>query len=153
MRFWALGSKEESMSANDSQGKTSAYTFQGDSPADQYLEIARIHHLEAKQLLERSRASLAEDRQEEAKLLLDLSNTNEKRAIQFEKAARGECDDPIVAEIIDGLDESREKHVAYKPTFLTEEELLHTPLPEDADKPKLNPIIRALAWVGSWVTK
>jgi hypothetical protein len=26
-------------------------------------------------------------------------------------------------------------------------------LPDDANKPKLNPIIRALAWVGSWVTK
>jgi hypothetical protein len=138
------------MPANDSQGKTSAYTFQGSSPADQLLEIARIHHLESKQLLERSRQAQAEDRQEEAKLLLDLSNSNEKRAIQFEKAARGECDDPIVREILDGLEETTPKYTPYAPTLMTEEELLYTPVPE---KPKHGPIARAVAWVGSWVTK
>ncbi len=141
------------MSANDSQGKTSAYTFQGDSPADQYLEIARIHHLEAKQLLERSRESQAAERLEEAKLLLDLSNTNEKRASQFERAARGECGDPIVSEILEGLEEASVKFTPYTPTFMTEEELRHVPLPEDANKPKLGPFARALAWVGGLIAR
>jgi len=140
------------MSANDSQGKTSAYTFQGGSPADQFLEIAHLHHLEAKQLFENAEKARAADRQEEAKLLLDLATSREERAMEFEKAARGECGDPIVSEIIDGLEETRVKHTPYSPTFMTEEELLRIP-PPDESKPKLGPIARAVAWVGSWVTK
>ncbi len=147
----ALGNKEETMSANDSQGKTSAYTFQGGSPADQFLEIAHLHHLEAKQLFEGADKARAADRQEEAKLLLDLATSREERAIEFERAARGECDDPIVGEIIDGLEETRVKFTPYTPTFLTNEDLLSGPTPED--KPKLGPIARVVAWVGSLVTK
>jgi len=139
------------MSANDSHAKTSAYTFQGGSPADQFLEVARIHHLEAKQLFEGAEKARQADRQEEANLLLDLATSREARAMDFERAARGECDDPIVTEIIDGLEETRVKPTPYAPTFLTSEELLSVATPDD--KPKLGPIARAVAWVGSLVTK
>jgi hypothetical protein len=139
------------MSANDSQGKTSAYTFQGGSPADQFLEIARIHHLEAKQLFENAEKARTADRREEARLLLDLATSREERAIEFERAAKGECDDPIVSEIVDGLEETREKFTPYAPTLMTEDELLYTPSPDDANKPKHGPIARAVAWVGSWI--
>ncbi|MGA3009450.1 MAG: hypothetical protein ABSD72_04245 [Terracidiphilus sp.] len=138
------------MSENDSQRKTSAYTFQGTSPADQFLEIARIHHLEAKQLFENAEKARLADREQEYKLLLDVATSREERAMEFERAAKGECDDPIVSEIVDGLDETRVKFTPYAPTLMTEEDLAYTPVVE---KPKHNPIARAVAWVGSWVTK
>ncbi|MGA7829636.1 MAG: hypothetical protein WCA21_01570 [Terracidiphilus sp.] len=77
------------------------YTFQGSSPAEEYLEIARIHNREAKQLVEHAHESQTEDRQEEARLLADLARARQERAEEFEKAARGEGGDPIVAEILD----------------------------------------------------
>lgn len=141
------------MSTNGSQGKTSAYTFQGGSPADQFLEIARIHHLEAKQLFENAEKARVADREQEYKLLLDVAASREERAMEFERAAKGECSDPIVNEIIDGLEETREKFTPYAPTFLTEEELVYTPVLDDASRPKHGPFARAVAWVGSWVAK
>lgn len=141
------------MSENDSQRKTSAYTFQGSSPADQFLEIARIHHQEAKQLFENAEKARLADREQEYKLLLDVAKTREERAMEFERAARGECGDPIVSEIVDGLEETREKFTPYTPTVMTEEELIYTPVVNDADKPKHNRFARAVAWVGGLVTK
>jgi len=141
------------MAANDSQDKTPTYTFQDSSPADQFLEMARIHRLEAKQLFKNADKADAEGLQEEAKLLMDLAIARRERAEEFERAARGECGDPVVSEINDGLDETRMNYVPYAPSVMTEEELRFTEVPEDLKRPPLGRIARALAWIGSWVTE
>ena len=128
------------------------YTFQGDSPADELHEIARIHYKEAKELLERANQSLAEDRQEEAKLLLDLAKSRRERADEFEKAARGEGGDPIVAEILDWQEDLNEGYVPYTPTFVTGDEPAPEQLIEELRKPKPGHIARAVAWVGGLFT-
>jgi len=85
--------------------------FQDESPssmsANEYIEIARIHNREAKKLLERAQAAHAIDQRHEAMLLTDLSIAQRERAEQYEKAARGEGQDPIVAEILEGLNRLR----------------------------------------------
>lgn len=144
------GNQEDRMSANNTHGKTSAYTFQGDSPADEFLEIARIHHREAKQLFDSAEKAFAEDRQEEAKLLMDLAISRRARADEFDRAARGQGGDPIVSEILDSQEEMCTKYTPYAPTFLSKEELVLTKSPDDA-KPKQGRIARAVAWVGSWI--
>jgi len=141
------------MAAKDSPDATPTYSFQGSSPADQFLEMARIHHLEAKQLFESADKARAEDRQEEYKLLIDVATSREERAMEFERAARGECDDPVVSEINDGLEETRVNFTPYAPTVMTEEELLFTEVPEDFKRPPLGRIARAVAWVGGLVSK
>jgi hypothetical protein len=141
------------MAANESKDTTPTYTFQGASPADQFLEMARIHHLEAKQLFENADKAHAADMQEEAKLLMDLAISRRERAEEFERAARGECDDPVVSEINDGLEETRVNFTPYAPSVMTEEELRFTEVPEDLKRPPLGRIARAVAWVGGWVAK
>jgi hypothetical protein len=141
------------MAANNSQGKTPTYTFQGSSPADQFLEMARIHHLEANQLFDRAIEAQAEDRQEEAKLLKDLAISRRARGDEFDLAARGQCDDPIVSEINDGLEETKALFKPYTPSVMTEEELRFTEVPEDLKRPPLGRIARAVAWVGSLVSR
>jgi hypothetical protein len=127
--------REERMPDDSPKDKPVVYTFQGDSPADELHEIARIHYKEAKELLDRANESLAEDRQEEAKLLIDLSRTRRERADEFERAARGEGGDPIVAEILDSQEDNRPGYTEYTPTFMTPEELLPVELPPEPKPP------------------
>jgi hypothetical protein len=87
------------------------YEYQVRMPVIEFRDIARIHHREAERLLDRARTAQAEDRQHEAMLLADLSIAQRKRAEEYEKAARGEGRDPIVAEILDGLQEQRESFI------------------------------------------
>jgi len=101
----------------------SDYTFKASSPAEDYLAIASIHHREAKQLLENAQAAQAEDRQEEAKLLMDLAVERRKTAEEFEKAAKGEASDPIVDEILDWQEDLCEGYTPYAPSFFSDEEL------------------------------
>src|ERR1039457_6775139 len=89
------------MSRDDLQNQSPAYTFLGHSPKEELLVIARIHHKEAKQLLERAQEAQAEGRQEEARLLTDLGIARRERAEELDKAAREEIDDPIVAELLE----------------------------------------------------
>ena len=141
------------MSADNFQGKTPDYTFLGSSPADEFREVARIHYKEAKQLFDRAIEAQAEDRQEETKLLMDLAIARRAWADEFERAARGEGDDPIVTEILDSQEEMCVKFTPYAPAFFSEEELLHAELPEDMKPVPLGRIARAVAWIGSWVTR
>jgi acyl-CoA reductase-like NAD-dependent aldehyde dehydrogenase len=108
------------MAANDSQDSAPTYTFQSISPSDQFLEMARIHHPEAKQLFENADKADAEGVQDEAKLLMDVAILRRERAEEFERAARGECGDPVVSEINDGLEETKANYVPYAPSILTE---------------------------------
>jgi len=136
------------MPDDNRKDKPLVYTFQGDSPADELHEIARIHYKEAKELLDRANESLAEDRQEEAKLLIDLSRSRRERADEFEKAARGEGGDPIVAEILDSQEDMCTEFIGYTPTFMKPEELVPVELPPEPKPPLLKRIGRIL--VGIW---
>jgi hypothetical protein len=133
--------------------KKPAYSFQGSSPADSFLDIARIHHREAKQLLERAQQAQAEDRQEEARLLMDLYADRVKTAEEFESAARGEAGDPIVTGILDSLEENREPFVPYAPTFLSEEQLIPDAVPVVKDLSLKGRILSAVGWVGGLISK
>jgi len=104
------------MSDNHLPDQTPAYTFQGSSPAEEFLEIARIHHKEAKQMFESADTAKAEGREEEARLLTDLAIARRERAEEFERAARGEGSDPIVTEILDWQKELSEGYIPYTST-------------------------------------
>jgi hypothetical protein len=134
------------------QPQSPAYSFQGSSPAEAYLAIASIHHKEAKQLLESAHAAKAEDRQEEAKLLFDVAASRKATAEAFERAARGETGDPIVAEILDSLEENREPYVPYAPTFLSQEELTPPEVPVVKDMSLKGRLLRGVAWVGGLIS-
>jgi hypothetical protein len=124
------------------------YSFQGDSPADELLEIARIHHLDAQQLRQRALVAEAEERHEEAKLLMDLSVSREQRAVEFEKAAKGEGGDPIVAEILDSQEELRDGFAPrYIPSFISREDLFPLKKPKKKESTLPKPIARLMAWL------
>ncbi len=135
--------------SDDSLGdQAPVYTFQGNSPADELLEIARMHHLYAKQLLDRAQTAQAENRQEEAKLLTDLAAAQRERAEEFERAARGEGGDPIVAEILDWQqDQLDHSSPCYTPTFISKEDQFIVKLPEHMKTPPPGRIARAVAWI------
>jgi len=124
------------------------YSFQGESPADELLEIARIHHVDARQLRERALVAEAEERHEEAKLLMDLSVSREQRAVEFEKAAKGEGGDPIVAEILDSQEELRDVFTPrYIPSFISREDLFPLKIPKKKESTLPKPIARFIAWL------
>jgi hypothetical protein len=133
------------------EDKKSTYIFQGSTQAEEFLEIARIHHREATQLFERANQAHAEDRQQEAMLLIDLGIARRERAEEFERAAKGEGGDPIVTEILDWQRDLCDSYVPYLPEFVSRD----APFPEElqgVEKPRpLGPIARAVAWVGSWI--
>jgi acyl-CoA reductase-like NAD-dependent aldehyde dehydrogenase len=133
-----------------SQDQSSQYAFQGRLPTEELLEIARIHHKEAKELLEHAQEAKAEEREEEAKLLMDLSVAREERAQEFEKAAKGEGGDPIVTEILDWQEDLCGNYTPHSLEFFTEEELASSKLPDELESPPLGRIARFLAWFGSW---
>jgi hypothetical protein len=130
----------------------SDYIFKARSPAEDCLEIAKIHHREAKQLFENASRAEAEGRLEEAKLLTDLAMAREATAAEFESTARGESSDPIVAEILDWQEDLKEGYVPYKPTFVTGDEPAPAQLIEELKQPEPGPIARAVAWVGGLFT-
>ena len=111
------------MSDQKLQGKTPTYSFQGSSPAEESLEIARIHHKEAKQLFEGAKAAEAEGRAEEARLLLDLAVARRERAEEFERVAQGQCGDPIVTEILDWQEDLCETYTPPTLEFHSKEDL------------------------------
>src|ERR1035437_6647917 len=107
--------QEECMPDNNPQDQTPVYSSQGNLPAKEFLDIARIHYREAKQLLESAQQAQAEGRQEEAKLLTDLAIARRERAEEFERVARGEGSDPIVTEILDYQDDMCKNYTPYTP--------------------------------------
>ncbi|MGA2351395.1 MAG: hypothetical protein ABSF70_13250 [Terracidiphilus sp.] len=136
------------------QVKPPAYVYQVSSPADEFREVARIHHKEAKQLFDSAAVALAEGREQEYKLLTDLANARRERAEEFDRAANGEADDPIVNEILDWQEERNEAFVPHTSNYDGTE---GGELPEDwmkeLEPPPPGRIARALAWIGSLVTK
>lgn len=104
-----------------SQEEAPGYTFLGEEPAGVFHELAEMHHREAKQLLERAHESEAEGREEEAKLLMDVSATREQRAAELEMAARGEAEDPSVIEVLDGQEDILKSYTPNTMTFFKED--------------------------------
>ena len=141
------------MEEESSPNQQPAYQFQASSQADDYGAIARIHRREAQQLLERSEASSAEGRVEEAKLLVDLYVERQATAEKFEKAARGEGGDPIVEEILDWQEDLTRGYVPYKPTFVTGDVPVPEQLIAELKRPEPGILARAVAWVGGLVTR
>jgi uncharacterized protein YqeY len=141
------------MSDDNFQDEVPAYSFQGSSPADELHEIARVHYLEAAQLFEHAQESLAEDRQEEAKLLIDLAKSRRERADEFERAARGEGGDPIVTEILADQQETLDNYTPHTTTFMSEEELAAAAaaLEEERKPPPLTGMARVLDRILRWI--
>ncbi|MGD0681649.1 MAG: hypothetical protein ABR990_06320 [Terracidiphilus sp.] len=140
------------MSQKNPHQRAPAYTFQGRSSADEYLEIARIYNKEAKNLFARAQEALAEDRQEEARLLTDLAIAQRERADEFEKAARDEGGDPIVAELLNNEKSMRKNYTPYTPTYIAPDAELPQSWKDELKPPPLGPIARAVAWIGSWIS-
>jgi hypothetical protein len=151
---WALIGQELRMSDDNrpNQDLPADYASQGSSPTEELREIARIHHREAKELLEHSHQAKAEGREEEAKLLMDLWVAREERAMEFDKAARGEGGDPIVNEILDWQEDLCE--LLYPTYHWSSSQRRNWPpirnCLSDLRAAPLGPIARAVAWFGSW---
>jgi hypothetical protein len=139
------------MSDKNVQNQEPVYSFQGSSPADELLEIARIHHREAKQLFDSAYAAQAEGREEEARLLMDLAIARRERAEEFERAAKGEGSDPVVTEILDWQEDLREEYTPYTSTYTPADGELPEGWLEEFKPPKRGRIARAVAWVGSFM--
>jgi hypothetical protein len=141
---------EDKMPDDDILNPEPSYTFIGTSPTAELLEIARIHHKEAKQLQESALASEAENRPEEAKLLMDIANTRLQTALDFEKAARGEGGDPIVTDILSDQDDISKNYVPheskYTPKLTAAEQDALAHLAEYTAPPPPSPFARAVAW-------
>jgi hypothetical protein len=133
-----------------SQEEAPGYTFLGEQTADVFRELADMHHREAKQLLERANASEAEGREEEAKLLLDVSLTREQRARELEMAARGEAEDPSVIEVLDGQEDILKTYAPNTMTFFKEDELPPATVPEHMRPVPPGRIAKAMAKVSNW---
>ena len=134
---------DEGFHAEDEPG----YTFLGSSPAEKFLELAVLHHKEAKQLRERAREAEEEGRAEEVKLLLDVAAVRERRAEELERAARGEGDDPSVAEVLDGEQEVLEAYVPPSMSFINPEDLPPATVPVHMRPLPPGKIDLAMAWI------
>jgi acyl-CoA reductase-like NAD-dependent aldehyde dehydrogenase len=141
------------MSGDNFPDPTPVYSFQGSSPADELLEIARLHHKEAKQLLDSAHAAEAEERHEEAKLLMDLANSRRERAEEFERAARGEGGDPIVAEILDSQEDICHSYTPHTSTYAPVDGKLPEGWLDEYAPPPTSRIARAVAWIGGLIAK
>jgi len=139
------------MSDKNVQNQEPVYSFQGSSPADELLEIARIHHREAKQLFDNAYAAQAAEREEEARLLMDLAIARRERAEEFERAARGESNDPVVTEILDWQEELATEYAPPTSTYAPTDGELPEGWLEEYKPPKRGRIARAMAWVGSFM--
>jgi|CZKF01.1.fsa_nt_gi hypothetical protein len=139
------------MPYNNPQDQTPTFSSQGNSSAKEFLDIARIHHREAKQLFDSAQQAQAEDRQAEARLLTDLAIARRERAEEFERVARGEGSDPIVAEILDYEPNMVKNYTTNTPTYTAPDEELPQSWMDELKPPPLGPIARAVAWIGSWI--
>jgi hypothetical protein len=145
-----LSGKEETMSDVAVKPQGRVYSFLGESPGEKLLDVARIHHREAKQLFEGAETAKAEGREEEAKLLYDLAVAREATATEFEKAAKGEVGDPIVAEILDWQEDINKNYSPFTSDYVPPEDdaPAEPPAPEPFSLSKS--FLRGVAWVGSW---
>ena len=141
------------MPTDQQKNQAPVYSFQGSSPADELLEIARIHHKEAKQMYESAHAAEAEERFEEAKLLMDLADARRERAEEFERAARGEGGDPIVSEILEGQEDICLSYKPHTSTYVPEEGGFPEGWLEEIIPPPPGRIARAVAWVGGLIAR
>ncbi len=139
------------MPDNSPQDQPPAYTFLGRSPAGEFLEIAQLYHKEAKNLLARAHEAEADDRQEEARLLTDLAIAKREQAEEYEKAARGEGNDPIVAGILKSEQTQRTNYTPFTSTYSTGGEDVPPEWVVEMMPRRLGPIARAVAWIGSWI--
>jgi hypothetical protein len=139
------------MPGDNFQDQEPVYSFQGSSPADELLEIARIHRREAKQLFDNAHAAQAEGREEEARLLMDLAVARRERADEFERAARGEGSDPVVTEILDWQEDLCADYVPPTSNYTPADGELPEGWLEEYSPPKRGRIARAVAWVGSFM--
>jgi len=128
-----------------------SYTFIGTPPSAEHLEIARIHHREAKQMEDSAKNAEAEGRFEEAKLLMDLAKSRRDTAQEFEKAARGEGGDPIVTDILSDQEDISRKYVPHTSNYVAkltaEEKEALEKLAEYTEPPPPGPVKRAMAWL------
>lgn len=141
------------MSHVNPQDQTPAYSFMGISSTEELLVVARIHHKEAKQLFEHAEEATVEGRPEEAKLLMDLAIARQETADKLDKAASGESGDPIVAELLESEELMCKNYTPKTPTYVAPDGELPPDWLEKIQPPPLGPIARAVAWIGSWVTK
>jgi hypothetical protein len=138
------------MPDKESAKTPSIYKFKARSASEDCLEVAYIHHKEAKQLFEGAQRAETEGLPEEARLLKDLAVAREATAVEFEKTARGETNDPIVGEILDWQEDLCSIYVPYKPTFVTGDEPAPLQLVEELYQSPPGPLARFVAWVGHW---
>lgn len=127
--------------------EAASYTFLGTSPAEKFRELAVLHQKEAKQLRERAREAEEEGRAEEVKLLLDVAVTREQRAAELEMAAKGEADDPSVAEVLEG---EKEILVGYEPptmSFINPDDLPPATVPVHMRPLPPSNVDRAMDWI------
>jgi hypothetical protein len=137
------------MPEDNPQKQKSVYTYAGNSPVEEYLEVANIYNKEAKQLFERAQQALAEDRQEEARLLTDIAISRREKAEEFEKAAKEKSNDPIVAEILSYQQEILDSYIPHTPTYTAPEDDLPANWLEEYKRPPLGRFARFVAWFGS----
>jgi hypothetical protein len=127
------------------------HPFEGITTVEECLNVAHIHHREANQLFEGAQQAQAEERQEEAKLLLDLAIARRARGEEFERAARGEISDPIIAEIRESEPEMFKNYTPNTQTYIAPDKELPQEWFDEIQGPPLGRIARALAWLGSWI--
>jgi len=139
------------MPEDNPQDQKPVFTYAGNSPVEEFLEVANIYPKEAKQLFERAEQALAEDRQEEARLLTDIANSRREKAEEFEKAAKENSDDPIVADILRYQQELRDNYIPHTPTYTAPEDDLPANWLEEYKRPPLGRFARIVAWFGSWI--
>ena len=82
-------------------------------------------------------------------MLTDLAIAKREKAEEFEKAARGEGNDPIVADILKSEQTQRTNYTPFTSTYTAAEEDI-PPWVEEMKPHRLGPIARAVAWIGSW---
>lgn len=144
---------QERMPDGDLQDQPPVYTFLDEKPSEVFHELADMHHREAQQLLEHARQAEAEDRQEEAKLLMDVMAAREQRAAELEQAARGEAEDPSVAEVLDGQQEILNTYTPNTMTFFKEDELPPATVPEHMRPRPPGRIALTMAKIANWWSK
>jgi hypothetical protein len=145
--------QEENMSDEGYQEGPPTYTFLTEEPADEYRILAEMHQKEAKQLLELARAAEAEDRQQEARLLMDVSAFRLSRAEELERTALGERDDPSVTEALAGEEEILSTYVPHSMAFFSEDELPPATVPMHMRPREPGGILRTWAKISSPIKK
>jgi hypothetical protein len=147
-----LSGKEAWMPDYNPQDRMLTHPFKGITTVEECRNVARIHHREANQLFEGAQQAQVEGRREEARLLTDLAIARRATAEEFEKVARGEVGDPIVAEIREFEPEMFKNFTPNTPTYIAPDEELPPEWYEEMKRPLLGPIARAMAWIGSWIS-